>query len=394
MKTLGIHYHIAVKSVDGKLLAPGYYSKFIDSIATEWDKVLLFAYVPLGEHEKNLCDTPFEATNIELKSLGPHYKVYKRFLVNKARSAILSSADEFDSFLFRLPTPIFVTLPMRFFLDNSVCGYLVGDYMEGWKSTIPSTVYRLKHLLLYVYYSAYSRRQAKRLTVCTSIVTNSAFLQERLQANFKHQVHLVESTTLSNKDILKDEQHIKVKGIKRIFFAGRFDPQKGLYELFKAFEILKQDVSTDFELHLAGWFDSDDRELILAFERMKEGYPNSFFNHGKLKVGSELLEKMDQMDLFIIPSYAEGFPRVIWEAMARGVPVIASNVGAIPFYLRHNVDALIVEPKSSKDIVMAVTQLFNNSELYRTIVKNGLLKVKEITLEKKGKQLNKILLDE
>jgi len=62
----------------------------------------------------------------------------------------------------------------------------------------------------------------------------------------------------------------------------------------------------------------------------KLGVANSVTFTGALPIGDKVFEVMDSADVFVHPSRADGLPRAIIEAMARGLPCIASNVGGIP----------------------------------------------------------------
>lgn len=57
---------------------------------------------------------------------------------------------------------------------------------------------------------------------------------------------------------------------------------------------------------------------------------------------NEVLEALSQADVLVLPSHAEGFPNVVMEAMAAGLPVIATPVGAIPDSVTHGVNGLLV----------------------------------------------------
>jgi glycosyltransferase involved in cell wall biosynthesis len=93
----------------------------------------------------------------------------------------------------------------------------------------------------------------------------------------------------------------------------------------------------------------------------------------------------------VIPSYEEGFPRTIWEAMANSLPVVATTVGAIPRYLSHQKDAILIKPKSTTDIANAIIALIENTELRKTLIRNGMIQAENNTLEFQTKQLLTII---
>ncbi len=64
--------------------------------------------------------------------------------------------------------------------------------------------------------------------------------------------------------------------------------------------------------------------------------------------------------LFVLPSYAEGMPMALLEAMAYGVPVIASAVGAIPQVLRGGADGVLVRPGDIEQLAVAMTELLQD----------------------------------
>lgn len=87
---------------------------------------------------------------------------------------------------------------------------------------------------------------------------------------------------------------------------------------------------------------------------------------GQLPFGQSVLEFLDSVDLFVMPSYAEGLPRALLEAMARGCPCIGSNVGGIPELLRpedmvpardaHALAAKLLESARSPDELKRMSQ--------------------------------------
>jgi glycosyltransferase involved in cell wall biosynthesis len=69
-------------------------------------------------------------------------------------------------------------------------------------------------------------------------------------------------------------------------------------------------------------------ELVAQADRLNIGERVCFL--GKLPAGEAILTQLDQADIFIMPSFQEGLPRAMVEAMARGLPCIGSTVGGIP----------------------------------------------------------------
>lgn len=113
----------------------------------------------------------------------------------------------------------------------------------------------------------------------------------------------------------------------RICFVGLMaQPYKAVDVLLEAVcECIKKDLN--LELILVG-----SGRLIPDFKKqaMDLGIADRVKFLGQLPTGGEVFKQLDQADLFILPSKTEGLPRVVVEAMARGLPCIASNVGGIP----------------------------------------------------------------
>lgn len=128
----------------------------------------------------------------------------------------------------------------------------------------------------------------------------------------------------------------------------------------------------------------------MAFSRLKEIENNIIF-HGRKKVGSELNTIYRIGDIYVIPSYHEGFPRTIWEAMANSLPVVASNVGAIPDFLTHDKNVIIINPKSANEIFEAIKRVINDNEFRENMIKEGRALAKKNTLEFQTKKLINIL---
>jgi glycosyltransferase involved in cell wall biosynthesis len=67
------------------------------------------------------------------------------------------------------------------------------------------------------------------------------------------------------------------------------------------------------------------------------------------------MEVMDEMDALILPSYSEGMPNVVLEAMARGLVILATNVGAMSILVNQD-NSIIIESSEAKSIKKVIDQ--------------------------------------
>ena len=88
-------------------------------------------------------------------------------------------------------------------------------------------------------------------------------------------------------------------------------------------------------------------------------------------------EELAKSSVFILPSLEEGQGLVVLEAQAAQVPVIATNVGGIPDFIRDGESGILVEPKNSLKLSQSVIRIFSDPEFAQNLVKNA-----SINLEK------------
>ncbi len=86
-------------------------------------------------------------------------------------------------------------------------------------------------------------------------------------------------------------------------------------------------------------------------------------------------------DIFVLPTLSEGTPRVVIEAKANCVPVIASNVGGLPDSIINGKDGLLVSPKNPKEIASSIEILLNDTVLRKEIINNAYNSTTELTIE-------------
>ena len=103
----------------------------------------------------------------------------------------------------------------------------------------------------------------------------------------------------------------------------------------------------------------------------KKGIDNNVIFKGRL-AEDELIKCYQESTLLIIPSIAvESFPLRMLEANACGIPIVASRVGGIPYYIKDGFNGMLVEPKNHLMLADKITELLNNEELLMSMSINS-----------------------
>ena len=74
-------------------------------------------------------------------------------------------------------------------------------------------------------------------------------------------------------------------------------------------------------------------------------------------------------DIFVLPSWKEGMPNSLIEALAAGLPSIVSNVGVISNYLKHNFDTLFIEARNQSALSTAIKKILADTNLRKRFQK-------------------------
>lgn len=383
---LAFYYHKPLRrDADGNLLIPSYLGVFIDSLARCVERLCLVMHE--SENDYAEADYVLLEKNITWISLGKKTPAWHRAIFyRKILKGALTQIEDFDVLLIRSPSPL--APYFNKFLNNVRPVFMVvGDYSESVKNSKELTIrdWVIKYFLVY------NNSLFEKEIIKTDIVVNSLLLYEKYKNSAKS-IHQIRTTTLSSSDFYHREDTCNSDPIQ-LLYTGRIDPQKGLFELVDATALL---IDSGYHVicNIVGWETGKTdavKESMIIYANEK-GIKESLVFHGRKKVGEELNAAYRAGDIYIIPSYHEGFPRTIWEAMANSLPVIATRVGSIPKFLDHT-NALLIEPKDSQAIYQAVIKIIENQDLRRGLIENGQILSKENTLEQQSKKLTDILSD-
>jgi glycosyltransferase involved in cell wall biosynthesis len=175
---------------------------------------------------------------------------------------------------------------------------------------------------------------------------------------------------------LKMEQTKQHYGIpsRYILFVGRLEAKKNLECLINAFHLLKSHNRIPHKLLLIG---SRGYRAGSIFRRIQLLGLNSevIVREGVVETDLPLLYK--GADLFVFPSFYEGFGLPVLEAMACGTAVVISKHGALPETAGDS--AFVVEPLSPQTLAEGIEKVLTDNQLRRTLVEKGLNHAKSFT---------------
>ncbi|GIW76585.1 MAG: glycosyl transferase [Phycisphaerae bacterium] len=151
--------------------------------------------------------------------------------------------------------------------------------------------------------------------------------------------------------------HLFERPWTRIGFIGRLDPIKCVPDLVEALSRTER-----AELHIYG-IGEDETRIRTSIHTFDVSHRAIL--HGETQSAHQALQ---QIDVLVLPSTAEGFGLVLIEAMAAGVPVVATDVPGIRDVVRDQETGLLVPPRSPKAISEAIQRLRNDVDLRNRLI--------------------------
>lgn len=145
----------------------------------------------------------------------------------------------------------------------------------------------------------------------------------------------------------------------RFLFVGRLVEGKGLFDLMDVFNSLPPSLIHGVELHVVGEGPLKKELEVQSNSLSDEEY---VFFHGYRE---DIPSIMAAVDVLVLPSYREGTPRVITEARASGLPVIATDIAGIPEMIEDQRTGYLFQPGDTKSLADRIAELAKNPECRR-----------------------------
>jgi len=211
---------------------------------------------------------------------------------------------------------------------------------------------------LYAFYAYYATKRMVAQAPFSLYVT-SEFLQKRYPTKRR-------SVSCSDVDLNCNDPQVLVKRLNfiadktknrpvRIGLIGALANKiKGVHIALEALRLIKDQI-VPFEFYILGGGDQGYWRQLAA----SKGLSAETVFCGTLPHGDAVQQWLDKIDLYIQPSFQEGLPRALLEAMSRGCPAIASSAGGIPELLAPE---CIHKPGDSRRLATLIKQAVNDTE--------------------------------
>jgi len=145
-----------------------------------------------------------------------------------------------------------------------------------------------------------------------------------------------------------------------LLFVGHLTEAKGVLDLLQAVALLPQEPG--WFLHVVGGGSDIATRAKATALICDHGLSAQVRMHGRV-TGEQLHDLYRQADIFVLPSYWEGYGIVFLEAMSFGLPVVSTDAGAIPEVVLHGQSGLLVEAGNIQDLSAAMSSLIDSPDM-------------------------------
>ncbi len=161
----------------------------------------------------------------------------------------------------------------------------------------------------------------------------------------------------------------------RLLFIGKMGFLKGEGDLLRALQIVKAEHGLSFRLDLLGQLSNEINALC-----RETGLEAELDHLGPVAL-AERIGYFQRADIFVLPTYAEGMPIAVIEAMAAGLPCVTTTVGGIPELIREGDEGFLVEPGDIHALAARLAQLLRSAELRQAMGGRALQRARRYDLK-------------
>lgn len=243
-------------------------------------------------------------------------------------------------------------------------------------SSIPKAI--LLRFVKTIYYILI--RFCVRTSYVTFAVGDTVFTRYKNYGN----VHKIHVSNVHKRDIISSEEleekilRIQKCELKIMVASNPIVPRKGQRYAVEASRILTKEMGIPASLDIYG--DGSMRGLL---EDMVKSYHLSDIAHfeGVIPYGNQFYACLRAHDCIVIPIVTEELPRILFDALANGTAVVASNTNAIRDVVSDSRNAILVAAGDPTEIATAIRRLHLDRKLLSEIIRNGVNTAKDVAME-------------
>jgi glycosyltransferase involved in cell wall biosynthesis len=372
MKRLGIYYATACyKDASGRY----YTSNGLGRYLQEMNRLFPFEVVlaaPVTGHPLPHLGYPLPAARVKVYEL-PYFETFWGAV--KVRGQLTRRLHAFldmhsvDVLWLRYPGAYAPVLWRECLRYGVPCFFeIVGDPVTLLKNS-PARSPLVRRLQVMV--AEWHEKEMQRIAHRTPCIAISQSLMEKFGEGRVHQIAV---STLTHEDFFFREDTSLTQPV-RVLFVGALRHEKSVDTLIEAVGLLQQE-GTAVHMDIVG--DGGQRAYLeRVASQSLQAYTYCF--HGFQTDPAAIHRFYVEADIFVLCSVSEGLPRVVLEAMARGVPVVATAVGGIPDLVRHEETGLLVPPRDPAALATSIRRLMQDGALRRKLIAGGYAVAQEHT---------------
>ena len=224
------------------------------------------------------------------------------------------------------------------------------------------------------------------LNLAHQIIVLSNFQADAFKGTYIQDRLLIIPNMIEYTDFQFTPQYKGNNNVSILMIASHFTREKGVFEILEAINRLS---SNDIQCNL----------IIIGSGKEEEAMRSFIKTHtldDKVQITgflgkSEIIHHLQHSSIFVLPSYSEGFPMVVLEAMASGLPIVATRVGAIPEMIKNDINGYVVDIKSIDQLTDKIKHLIEYPEKRSAMGQANIVKVRQLySLEAVSEKFDKL----
>ena len=367
--------------------AEGAFSRYVESLARHADEIVLC--VPHRREPFPSGAYRLEAGNVRLCPL-PFFDRLPRFYAGLPRMVLRlwRELPSWDLVNLRVPTPLAVYAYVLARLRGRPVFLLVVGDLAGVAASV--RVDSPKRLAYRIYLALEERLQTWMVSGAPTFVNGQALYAKYNRPG--RRVMVTTTSTISSRDIGHRPDPLAGRRPDepvRLLCVSRIDPRKGLRYLPAALAELRargQDARLTIVGPVVGTLGAEEQARVTQ-DAARLGIADQIDVIGPRPL-PQVMQLSREHDLFVLPTLpGEGIPRVLLEAMAAGLPVVATDVAGVPTLIAHGVNRALVPPADPSALADAIDRVLREGDVRRTLIANGYTVARAHTAEAHARKI-------